>query len=285
MRDLKGLRDHLSTWTLPPSATKPELKSVSRWIPLVAGGFFLLVLGAIAGRRMAPPPPPPPRLRYITSSGWDGAPAISPDGRLCAFASSRDGVSRIWLKQLAGGSEVALTEGPDGTPRFSRDSMSVFFIRREGSGSALYRVSALGGPPQRLLADAIEADISADGNRIAFVRTHASETGRVQELRVAESDGGGERLVDTGVDFRCVLRAGRPTGRGWRRRGARSTSDRPGRSSWSIPPPPRSVSSRLRAASESSRTSPGCTAAVPSSTAAGTRPSCLPARAPITGRT
>ncbi|MCI4354821.1 MAG: hypothetical protein L3K06_05585, partial [Thermoplasmata archaeon] len=201
VRDLKGLRDHLSTWTLPPPAAKPTRKSVSRWIPLVAGGLLLLVLGAIAGRRSAPPQLPPPRLRYITSSGWDGSPAISPDGRLCAFASSRDGVSRIWLKQLAGGSEVALTEGPDGTPRFSRDSMSVFFIRREGSGSALYRVSALGGPPQKVVADATGVDVSADGARIAFLRTRIQEAVRTQELWVAGNDGSAPRLVDSGDTF------------------------------------------------------------------------------------
>ncbi len=201
VRDLKGLRDHLSTWTLPSPAARTAGKGASRWIPLAAGGALLLVLGAVAGRRTAPPPLPPPRLTYITSSGRDGAPAISPDGRLCAFTSNRDGVSRIWLKQLADGSEIALTEGPDVAPRFTPDSTSVFFIRREASGSSLNRVSALGGPPQRILADVVEADVSADGARIAFVRTRVSETGRIQELRVAGSDGSGERLVDTGVDF------------------------------------------------------------------------------------
>ncbi|MCM3877252.1 MAG: protein kinase [Thermoanaerobaculia bacterium] len=201
VRDLKGLRDHLSTWTQASPVAGPAVKGASRWVPLAAGGVLCLVLGAIAGRRTAPHALSPPRLTYVTSSGRDGAPAVSPDGRLCAFASSRDGVSRIWLKQLADGSEIALTEGNDVAPRFAPDSTSVFFIRREASGSALFRVSALGGSPQRLLADAIEADVSADGTRIAFVRTRVSETGRVQELRVAGSDGSGERLVDTGPDY------------------------------------------------------------------------------------
>ena len=201
VRDLKGLRDHLSTWTQASPAARPAGKGASRWVPLAAGAVLLLILGAIAGRRTSPPPLSPPRLTYITSSGRDGDPAISPDGRLCAFASSRDGVSRIWLKQLADRSEIALTEGPDVAPRFTPDSASVFFIRREASRSALYRVSALGGPPQRVLADATEADVSADGTRLAFVRIRVSESGRTPQLWVAGADGSGERLVDTVETF------------------------------------------------------------------------------------
>ena len=201
VRDLKGLSDHLSTWTQASSTDRPAGKAALRWIPLAAGGALLLVVGAIAGRRMAPPPLPPPRLTYITSSGRDGDPAISPDGRLCAFASSRDGVSRIWLKQLAEGSEIALTEGPDAAPRFTPDSASVLFIRREASRSTLYRVSALGGPPQRVLADATEADVSPDGARLAFVRVRVSESGRTLQLWVAGADGSGERFVDAVETF------------------------------------------------------------------------------------
>jgi len=201
VRDLKGLRDHASTWSVPAPAAERAGNRRLRWVALAAGGALLLVLGALAGRRAAPPPLPPPRQSYITSSGRDAEPAISSDGRLCAFTSSRDGVSRIWLKQLADGSEIALTDGPDKAPRFTPDSTGVFFIRGEAAGSALYRVSTLGGPPQRVLADVSEADVSADGSRIAFVRTRISEKGRTQELRISGADGGGDRLVDTADVF------------------------------------------------------------------------------------
>ena len=208
VRELKGLRDRLSTWTQASPAAGPAGKAAFRWIPMAAGGALLVVLGAVAGRRTAPPSLPPPRLTYITSSGQDGAPAISPDGRLCAFASSRDGVSRIWLKQLVDGSEIALTEGPDRAPRFTPDSTGIFFVRGVvlSSGGvlpgapapAVYRVSALGGAPQKVVGDATEVDVSADGSRIAFLRTRIQESVRTQELWVAGNDGSGERLVDSG---------------------------------------------------------------------------------------
>ncbi len=195
VRELKGLRDRLSAWTQVSPAGPLAGKSAFRWIPMAAGAALLVVLGAIAGRRSAPPSLPPPRLTYITSSGQDGAPAISPDGRLCAFASSRNGVSRIWLKQLGDGSEIALTEGPDRAPRFTPDSTGVFFIRGVvlSSGDvapgaprpAVFRVSALGGAPQKVVGDATEVDVSADGSRIAFLRTRIQENVRTQELWVA----------------------------------------------------------------------------------------------------
>jgi len=234
VRELKGLRDRLSTWTQVSPTEVRAGKKAFRWIPLAAGGALLLVLGAIAGRRTAPPSLPPLRLTYITSSGQDGAPAISPDGRLCAFASSRDGVSRIWLKQLVDGSEIALTEGPDRAPRFTPDSTGVFFIRGVVLPSgvvppgalqpAVYRVSALGGAPRKVVGDATEVDVSADGSRIAFLRTRIQESVRTQELWMAGNDGSGQRLVDSGDAFNFRSPRWSPDGAWIATTRARSTS-------------------------------------------------------------
>jgi Tol biopolymer transport system component len=197
-RDLRNVRDHLTTAAISPQAATPAGTPAIRWAPVfAAGGALFLALGAIIGRRTAPPPLPPPHLKYITSSGKDGSPAVSPDGRLCAFVSARDGTSRIWLKQLSGGSEVALTSGADAAPRFAPDSASVFFIHQDASGPALYRIPVLGGPPQRVLAKAAEADVSPDGTRVAFVRGAAVTAERRPELWVAASDGSGEERVDS----------------------------------------------------------------------------------------
>jgi serine/threonine protein kinase len=57
-----------------------------------------------------------PALRQLTfEAGVAITPALSPDGRLLAYASDRsaEGQLDIWLKQVAGGEPVRLTSGPD----------------------------------------------------------------------------------------------------------------------------------------------------------------------------
>ncbi len=134
-----------------------------------------LILGALVGavlmqRLGAPAPVEPPRTRPLTFSGGDRDPAASPDGRLVAFSSTRDGTSRIWIKQLQGGGEAPLTGGDDRYPRFSPDGSSVLFIRLEGETRAAYRIGLVGGEPRRLADDVFHADWMPDGQRIAFLR-------------------------------------------------------------------------------------------------------------------
>ncbi len=136
---------------------------------LVAAAAAALATLWTAGR-LRPAAPAAPVVRPLTDSGRDWSPAASPDGRLVAFVSDRDERQRIWLKQLPGGDETALTAGPDERPRFSPDGSSVLFVRREGDGTSLFRVSVLGGEPRRVVADAYDGAWSPDGSRIAYMR-------------------------------------------------------------------------------------------------------------------
>jgi Tol biopolymer transport system component len=133
----------------------------------------------------------------LTYSGSDGQPACSPDGRTIAFVSARSGVSRIWLKQLSGGDEVALTDGEDTNPRFSSDGSQVLFTRNEGPIFSLWRIPLVGGQARRLIEDATEGVGSPDGAQLAFARTRAAGETR-GELWLAGADGSNARLLYSG---------------------------------------------------------------------------------------
>ena len=83
-------------------------------------------------------------MESLTYSGHDTSPAASPDGKTVAFTSDRDGVSRFWLKQIAGGGELALTSGSDDYPRFltRRFRLSSLYARRPTDLVALSCVAA-----------------------------------------------------------------------------------------------------------------------------------------------
>jgi eukaryotic-like serine/threonine-protein kinase len=137
----------------------------------------------------------PAKTRRLTFSGADTEPSAAPDGRLVAFTSTRDGTSRIWIKQLAGGGEQALTAGPDRLPRFSPDASSVLFVRDEGQTQSVYRVALVGGEPRKLVHDAVDADWSPDGRQVVFVRTRTEPGRSFAGLYVADVNGQNERRL------------------------------------------------------------------------------------------
>ena len=171
----RGSRPSIATRrpTAPPKrGTRKAMSSKAR----IALGILLLaaLAGTIAAGRFLgrdSDVAPAPATRPLTHSGQDGSPAASPDGRVLAFVSSRDGTRRIWLKQLSDGTEVALTAGPDDwAPRFSRDGSSVLFTRTSAAGSSLWRVAAVGGEPRKVIDNAFDGDFAPNGRQVVFVR-------------------------------------------------------------------------------------------------------------------
>ena len=134
-------------------------------------------------------------FRWMSFSGRDSSPAVSPDGRTVAFTSDRDGQPRIWLKQVSGEGEAPLTTGPDDLPRYSPDGTQILFARPDGAGTSLYRAAVLGGEARRLLEGAAEGDWSPDGTRIAFLRLQTEGGQTVTVVGVAAVDGSEARAV------------------------------------------------------------------------------------------
>jgi len=162
--------------TAPNARPAPTARRRLASIVAVAAGIAGLAAGvAITAGLRTPAPSDPVRVHPLTFSGRDSDPSASPDGKLIAFTSWRDGKSRIWIKQLVGGGETPLTAGPDRRPRFSPDGSSILFLRDLGPTQAVYRVGFVGGEPRRLVDDVVEADWSPDGRKIAFFRLSATK--------------------------------------------------------------------------------------------------------------
>ena len=109
-------------------------------------------------------------LRRIT---WDGQlsgfPALSPDGRLLAYASDRSGRGDldIWVQQVDGGSAIRLSDDPadDLQPSFSPDGTRLVYFRMD---SGIFLIPALGGDPYLVAEDAANPSFGPDGKTVAY---------------------------------------------------------------------------------------------------------------------
>ena len=117
----------------------------------------------------------PNRTQIFTQLTFDSGlttdPALSPDGKLLAYASDRsgDGNLDIWLQQVGKTEAIRLTSDPtdDREPTFSPDGTRIAF-RSERRGGGVYVVSALGGAQTLIAPRGRTPRFSPDGNQIAY---------------------------------------------------------------------------------------------------------------------
>jgi serine/threonine protein kinase len=135
-------------------------------------------------------------LRLTDLTGLEEFPAISPDGKSVAFTAETNGRRQIWVRLLAGGPPLKIpTEGANHLyPRWSSDSASLIYYspssEAEGRG-AIWEIPMFGGAPRKLTNSTGGADLSRDGQRLAFIRYNDGQ----MELAVAARDGSGARAV------------------------------------------------------------------------------------------
>ncbi len=204
-RDLAfALQASLDAGGARPAPRRPRRRGLAALLGLVAGVVLCAAIAAAWWPRAQPAVAPwrePVRPYPLTFSGRDKHPTVSPDGRFLAFTSDRDGRSRIWLQQIDVGREIPLTEGPDSSPRFSPDGNHVLFTRGQAGGSALYRVTLVGGEVRRVADDASDGDWSPDGRQVVFVRSRYDGVRARRVLMIAHVNGSGEREL-TGLGDR-----------------------------------------------------------------------------------
>lgn len=148
---------------------------------------------------------PEVRLARLTDAvGTVGSPAVSPDGKMVAFVAVAGGRRQIWIRMLAGGAPLQVTQddADHDEPRWMPDSSAlVYHTPVAGSEEGyLWQVSALGGAPRRLVESLGGGDVSHDGRRLAFFQ----RTGGAVALVIRALDGSAsETAVTASPEFWC----------------------------------------------------------------------------------
>ncbi len=154
---------------------------------LAAGAAVVLAAGAFWLTRPEPVAIEVGTARRLsTAADLELDPAVSPDGRLIAYASGRNGSLRIQVRQVDGGDPVMIADDLGGNqrmPTWSRDGTRVYFQ----TAGAIYSVPALGGRAE-VLIEGTPADPAAslawspDWQTVAWVQGGA--------IRVRGASGG-----------------------------------------------------------------------------------------------
>lgn len=164
-----------------PSGVPSPVSRASRpwhvWLASVLG-----VLGLATGilywqRPWLSFPPPRPLTQLTFDAGLQTDPTWSPDGRMIAYASDRQGNFDIFVQHVGGTSSLRLTHGPahNWQPDWSPDGRLITF-RSERDGGGLYVVPALGGAERRISSFGYRPRWSPDGSLILFQDAFPRET-------------------------------------------------------------------------------------------------------------
>jgi eukaryotic-like serine/threonine-protein kinase len=166
---LEALKEELDSGKL--TAITPVLRQRTGPWAVAALIVVVLAVGAVVWRWPSRPAGiDPPLLTQLTrDTGLTIDPAVSPDGKLLAYASDRRGQGNldIWIRQVAGGEPLRLTDDPadDREPAFSPDGTAIVFSR---AGGGIYIVSALGGPARLIASAGRRPRFSPDGTQVVY---------------------------------------------------------------------------------------------------------------------
>jgi len=183
--DLRALRRGLQTHSDITLSGVRRTRRRRRWV--AATGAVALAIGAIGVMKLLSFLPEPESIlasthhRLTAAPGWEGEPALSPNGSMVAYVSDESGSRDIFVVQTAGGQALRRTDHPgsDTDPAWFPNGSTIAFVSDRGGEPAIWRIPPLGGDPVMLLANAQDPAISPDGERIAFARPGQSGALRV----------------------------------------------------------------------------------------------------------
>jgi len=139
-------------------------------------------------------------IRTITSRGDVQEPVISPDGRYLAYLAGAVDEERMYVRQIATGTDVEVLPPQEITPiglSFSRDGNYLYFLSPDPEHpgyKGLYQIPSLGGEPRKRAYDVDSpVSFSPDGSSLVFMRGVPSE--RAQDLIIMNVASGEQRTL------------------------------------------------------------------------------------------
>jgi serine/threonine protein kinase len=174
-----------------PAATLPRRSRPVLWAVAATAALVLLAAGLWTRGRASLPPLSGHRL-VSTFEGSHRAASFSPDGSMITFLNTVNGVPQVWIKHLAQGEPIQITNGTVQAvqPRWSPKNDQIVFSR---PGQGILTVPPLGGPARQLIFPGRDPNFSGDGEHLVFERGH--------QIWVSRSDGTDARRVEGVPDW------------------------------------------------------------------------------------
>src|SRR5215510_9951856 len=189
MGSVYAFKNELDQWSRNRTASPPPkalAEKLPRWPWVVAGAGVVIALavGATLLWRSTDAGNPLADARFLALTDFNGieqAAAISPDGKLVAFQSDRDGQVDVWVTEVGSGKFQNLSRGSARdivnpsvrTLGFSPDaSLVTFWARRldaaQQSDISVWGLPIVGGSPRVYMDGVAEYDWSADGSHVVY---------------------------------------------------------------------------------------------------------------------
>jgi Tol biopolymer transport system component len=195
----RGEKNHFGIWTIPVTGgtalpmTPADFDAVE---PALSHSGMLVFThrDLVTALTLHSFNPTEPDRILFPSTQVDMAPALSPDGRLVSFASTRSGLEQLWIGRVGDPAPMQATHFEDKGlvlfPSWSPDSHTVAFSFRQGAATNIFLYSVLTGTLKQITSTRnrdITPVFGADGKYL-YYSSNDDGTSRLWRVRTDGSE-------------------------------------------------------------------------------------------------